>query len=73
MDDANQCPNCDQLLRLSLECYKSLRRKYPARMHWTPEFEEWKAVLERMSGKDLKGVLVGEPNQMSSAWVLNEG
>ena len=73
MDDANKRQDYDELLRLSLECYKSLKRKYPARTHWTPEFEEWRAALERLSGKDLKGILVGEPNQMSSAWVLNEG
>jgi len=72
MDDAKKCPDCEELLRLSLECYKSLRTKYPARTHWTPEFKEWRAALERMSGKDLKGMLVGQPDQMSSAWVFNE-
>ena len=50
----------------------SLRQKYPARTHWTPEFDEWRMALERMSGKDLRGILVAQPDQMSSAWVINE-
>ena len=72
MEDANKRPDCEELLRLSLECYKSLKRKYPARTHWTPEFDEWRAALEQMSGKDLKGILVAQPDQISSAWVFNE-
>jgi hypothetical protein len=31
----------DELLRLSVETYKSLRRKFVARVRWTPEFEVW--------------------------------
>jgi hypothetical protein len=72
MDDTNKCPDCEELLRLSLECYKSLRRKYPVRTHWTPEFEVWRTALERLSRKDLTGILVGQHDQMSSAWVFNE-
>ena len=26
-------------LRLSVECFKSVRSKYPYRVTWTPEFE----------------------------------
>ena len=64
-------PDCEELLRLSLECYKSLRKKYPARTHWTREFEVWRTALENMRGRDLKGILVGQPNQMSSGWVFS--
>jgi hypothetical protein len=72
MDDAIKYPDCEELLKLSLECYKSLRRKYPARTHWTSEFQLWLAALERLSGKDLRGILVGQPDQMSPAWVFSE-
>jgi hypothetical protein len=54
MDDANQCPVCEELLRLSLDCYESLRRKYPVRTHLTPEFEVWRTALEIITGKDLE-------------------
>jgi hypothetical protein len=36
-----------------MECYQSLRRKYPLRGHWTPEFVAWRAYLEAISGEDL--------------------
>ncbi len=42
-----------ELLRLSLECYRSLKRKYPVRGHWTPEFQAWREYLQTMSGEDL--------------------
>ena len=48
-----ECPEGKELLRLSLECYRSLRRKYPLRGHWTPEFEAWRECLQTMSGEDL--------------------
>jgi hypothetical protein len=35
-----------ELLRLSVEYYKSLRKKYPYRVRWTPEFEAWQRFLE---------------------------
>ena len=72
MDDANKCPDCEELLKLSLECYKSLRQKYPVRTQWIPEFQVWRAALESMSGKYLKGILVAQPDQISSAWVFIE-
>jgi len=40
----------DELLKLSIECYKSLRRKYPFRVRWTPEFEAWRQFLEEQVG-----------------------
>jgi hypothetical protein len=41
-----------ELLRLSVECYLSLRRKYPARVNWSPEFEAWSKFLdEEQEGK----------------------
>jgi hypothetical protein len=43
-------------LRLSVECYKSLRRKYPARVRWTPEFEAWQRFLEEHAGVKALGV-----------------
>lgn len=46
-----ECPEGKELLRLSLECYRSLRRKYPLRGHWTPEFEAWRECLQTMRGK----------------------
>jgi len=72
MDDASNCPNCEELLKLSLECYKSLRRKYPVRNQWTPEFAVWRAALESMTGKDLKGHLEWKPDQIASSWSINE-
>ena len=32
MDDAQKCPDHKELLRLSLECYKSFQRQYPLRI-----------------------------------------
>jgi hypothetical protein len=72
MDDAKKCPDCEELLRLSLECYKSLRRRYPMRPRGTPEFEVWRTALESMSGKDLKGSLEWRIDQITPAWVINE-
>ncbi len=42
-----------ELLRLSLECYRSLRRKYSLRGHWTTEFQAWRKYFEDVSGEDL--------------------
>lgn len=39
-----------ELLKLSGNCYKILRRKYPARVRWTPEFEAWRRFLEEQVG-----------------------
>ena len=39
-----------ELLRLSVECYKSLRSKHPYRVRWTPEFEAWQRFLEEHAG-----------------------
>jgi hypothetical protein len=61
MDDTNKCPDCEELLKLSLECYRSLRREYPVRSRWTPEFEVWRTALESLTGKDFKGNLNGSP------------
>jgi hypothetical protein len=72
MDDTNKCLNCDELLRLSLECYKSLRRKYPVRTQWTPEFEVWRTALENLTGKDLRGSLDWKIDQITPAWGVNE-
>jgi hypothetical protein len=73
MDDTNKCLDCEELLRLSLECYKSLRRKYSVRTQWTPEFEVWRTALESMSGKDLKGCLEWRIDQITPTWFINEG
>jgi hypothetical protein len=51
-----ECPEGKELLRLSLECYRSLRRKYPVRSHWTQEFQAWRTFLETASGEDLSEV-----------------
>jgi hypothetical protein len=72
MDDANKCPSCEELLRLSLECYKSLRRRYPVRTHWTREFEVWQTALESMTGKNLKGALEWKTDQIAPTWFINE-
>ncbi len=72
MDDASKCPDFEELLRLSLECYKSLRGKYPVRTRWTPEFEVWRSALESMSGKSLKGNLEWNIDKITPAWVINE-
>ena len=72
MDDANKCPDCEELLRLSLECYKSLRRKYPVRNHWIPEFDKWQAALEPMSGEDLKGYLEWRIDRITPTCVIIE-
>jgi hypothetical protein len=72
MDDANKCPDCEELLRLSLECYKSLRHKYPVRIQWTPEFEVWRTALESMSGKELRGSLDWKNDQITPAWSIYE-
>ncbi len=72
MDDTNKCPDCEELLRLSLECYKSLRREYPVRSRWTPEFEVWRTALESLTGKDLKGSLEWKPDQITPTWFINE-
>jgi len=40
-----------ELLKLSVDCYKSLRRKYPARVRWTPEFEARERFLEEQVGR----------------------
>lgn len=36
----------DELLKLSLEALRSLRRNFPARVRWTPEVEAWAAYLK---------------------------
>jgi hypothetical protein len=72
MDDAKKCPDCQELLSLSLECYKSLRRKYPVRTQWTPEFEVWRTALENLTGKDLRGSLDWKIDQITPAWFINE-
>ena len=48
-----------ELLGLSVECYKSLRRKYPYRVRWTPEFEAWQTFLEEQVGAE--GLYVAPP------------
>jgi len=70
MDDTYKCPSCEELLRLSLECYKSLWRKYPLRTRWTPEFEAWSAALESLSSKDLTGILEWKLDQMTPTWLI---
>jgi hypothetical protein len=54
----------EELLRLSLECYLSLRRKYTARVSWTPEFEAWSNFLDQEQEGKLK-----EQRFYSSIWV----
>ena len=43
-----------ELLRLSVECYKSLRSKYPYRGRWTPEFEAWRFLEEQVGVRALE-------------------
>ena len=44
-----------ELLRLLVYCYKSLRRKYPARVRRTPKFEAWQRFLEEQVGRESLG------------------
>ena len=39
-----------ELLRLSVECFKSLLSKYPYRVRWTPEFSAWERFLAEQVG-----------------------
>jgi hypothetical protein len=72
MEDANKCSDCEELLWLSLDCYKSLRRKYPVRVRWTPEFDAWRTALESMGGKDLKGNMAWGTDQITPNWLINK-
>jgi hypothetical protein len=51
---SQDCPYCDELLQLSLEAYRSLRRKYPAQANWTMQFEKWRDYLKVHFGEDLE-------------------
>ncbi len=40
-----------KLLRLSVECFKSLRSKFPYRVTWSPEFAAWERFLAEQVGE----------------------
>ena len=65
MENKAHCQMCDELFKLSAECCKSLRRKYPYRVRWTPEFETWQRFLEDHVGKgvlDVRREVIFDPS-----------
>ncbi len=45
-----------ELLRLCRKCYRSLRRKYPARSNWTPEFQAGREYLQNHAQRSFTGL-----------------